>query len=397
MLDWLKRHDPGRVFLEMAGETVTYGQMVEAVQGRDVGGTEVIRPRPDLASLVDVIAAMSKGSAVLVADATDPGPIDPGGAATVIFTSGTTGGRKGVRLTAENWEAACEASLRHLGHDADDVWLLAMPLHHVAGLSIVLRSAYAGGQVRILDGFEPRVFASHLRQGVTLASMVPTMLAHVLDRDPGSYAGLRGVLLGGGPIPDALLERGFSSGLPLLPTYGLTETAGQIATLRPGDPPANKAYPLPGAELRIEPGGRIAVRGPMVSPGYVGEPDREPGAWLVTGDLGSIDEDGSLRVLGRADDVIVSGGENIDPGQVEAEIESVPGVSRALVVGLPSQEWGMEAACVYVGEVGVGQLEARLRETLPGHMVPRHWLQVETLPVTALGKPDRSAAVRLFS
>jgi O-succinylbenzoic acid--CoA ligase len=287
--------------------------------------------------------------------------------------------------------------MRHLGHGHEDVWLLAMPLHHVAGLAIVLRSAYTGGRVRMLDRFEPRVVAAHLRKGVTMASLVPTMLARILDEDLGRFDGLRGVLLGGGPISDELLQRGLAVGLPLLPTYGLTETAGQIATLRPDDPPSNKARPLPGAEIRIEPDGRIAVRGPMVSPGYVGDQDRDPTDWLVTGDLGAVDEKGYLHVIGRADDVIVSGGENIDPGRVEALVTSVPEVSRALVVGLPSVEWGMEAACLYVGEIDERDLEARVKDVLPGFMVPRRWLRVAALPTTAMGKPDRVAAALMFS
>jgi O-succinylbenzoic acid--CoA ligase len=230
-----------------------------------------------------------------------------------------------------------------------------------------------------------------------MASMVPTMLARVLEVDAGPYESLRAVLLGGGPIPDGLLEKGLTAGLPLLPTYGLTETAGQVATLRPGDPPARRAFPLPGVELRIEPDGHIAVRGPMVSPGYVGEPDREEDGWLVTGDLGSLDLDGALHVIGRSDIVIVSGGENIDPGRVEDELESLPGVTGALVVGLPSDEWGMEAACLYVGEIAENEVEALLKERLPGFMVPKRWLRVPELPVTSMGKPDRVAAARSFS
>jgi O-succinylbenzoic acid--CoA ligase len=343
-----------------------------------------------------LLAAMTSGSAVVAGDI-DPGPVDPAGAVTVMFTSGTTGGRKGVRLTRANWEAAAEASMRHLGHGQDDVWLLALPLHHVAGLSILLRSAHAGGRVRLLDRFEPGSFAAHLRGGVTMASMVPTMLARLLEHDAGPYEGLRGVLLGGGPIPDLVLQRGWSAGLPLLPTYGLTETAGQVATLRPDDAPGNRARPLPGAEIRIEPDGRIAVRGAMVSPGYLGEPDRGEGEWLATGDLGSIDEEGFLRVIGRADDVIVSGGENIDPREVEAAVTGVLGVDGALVLGLPSEEWGMEAVCLYVGDAEVGEVEACVREALPGFMVPRRWLRVTGIPMTTLGKPDRAAAVRLFS
>jgi O-succinylbenzoic acid--CoA ligase len=397
MLDWLKRHDPGRVFLEADGETLTFGEMAGAVERREVGGAEVIRPKLDIPSVIDLIAVMSLGSAVILDDVLEPGSIASGEATSVIFTSGTTGGPKGVRLTKGNWEAAADASMRHLGHGPDDVWLLAMPLHHVAGLSILLRSAYAGGQVRMLDGFDAAEFAAHLRTGVTMASVVSTMLTRVLEADPGPFNGLRAALLGGGPIADGLLERGIAAGLPLLPTYGLTETAGQVATLRPGDPPANKAYPLPGAELRIEADGRVAVRGPMVSPGYLGDPDRGPDDWLLTGDLGSIDADGALRVLGRSDTVIVSGGENIDPGRVEDEIGSLPGVFEALVVGLPNEEWGMEAVCLYVGEISESDIATLLRARLPGFMIPKRWRRVPELPVTPMGKPDRAAAAGFFS
>lgn len=397
MLDWLKRHEPGRVFLETAEDSLTYGEMVQAVEGRPSRGTEVIRPRLDIPSVVDIIAVMSKGSAVIASAEIDASGIEPAGAATVMFTSGTTGRPKGVRLSDANWAAAADSSMRHLGHGVDDVWLLAMPLHHVAGLSILMRSVYAGGRVRMLDGFDEREFTRQLRAGATMASLVPTMLLRVLEVESGGYSGLRGVLLGGGPIPDGLLERGVEAGLPLLPTYGLTETAGQVATLRPGSRPANRAHPLPGVELRIEPDGRIAVRGPMISPGYSGESDRPEDAWLVTGDLGSIDEDGALSVLGRADDVIVSGGENIDPIRVEAEVAAVPGVSHALVVGLSSEEWGMEAVCLYVGDIDEGRVESRVRQALPGFMIPRRWLRVSELPMTSIGKPDRAAAARFFS
>jgi O-succinylbenzoic acid--CoA ligase len=397
MLDWLKRHDPGRVFLETEEGNRTYGEMVEAVEERPVTGIEVLQPGLDIQSVIDVIAVMSKGTAVLAGPGIVWTGITPGEAATVMFTSGTSGGPKGVRLTRENWEAAADASMGHLGHGPDDVWLLAMPLHHVAGLSIVLRSAYAGGTVRMLDGFDASGFADVLHARVTMASMVPTMLARVLEADHGPYVGLHAVLLGGGPIPDALLEQGIEAGLPLLPTYGLTETAGQVATLRLDDPPANKAYPLPDVSLRIEPDGRIAVWGPMVSPGYVGEPDRAPDDWLVTGDLGSVDDDGALRVLGRVDTVIVSGGENIDPVRVEGEITSLPGVAEAMVMALPSDEWGMEAVCLYVGELGESEVEPLLRARLPGFMIPKRWLRVAELPTTPMGKPDRAAAAAFFS
>ncbi len=402
MRDWLRRHDPGRVFIETPSESLTFGEIADAVDERPVSGIEVLSPGLDVGSVIDLLAVMSKGSAVITGDMVgtgeiDPGSVDPAGAVSVVFTSGSTGGRKGVRLTGDNWEAAAEASTEHLGHGPADTWLLALPLHHVAGLSILVRSAFSGGAVRLLPGFDPVSFAAHLQQGVTIASLVPTMLSRVLEVGPGLYDGLKGVLLGGGPIPDRLLDQAGEAGLPVLPTYGLTETAGQVATLKPGAPLENKAHPLPGVSLRIEPDQQIAVRGPMVSRGYVGEPDREVEDWLVTGDLGIIDSEGALRVTGRADTIIVSGGENIDPALVEAALAQVAGVDDALVAGVASDMWGMETVCLYVGEANPANVEAELRELLPAFMIPKRWLQVDDLPRTPMGKPDRAEAVRRFS
>jgi O-succinylbenzoic acid--CoA ligase len=397
MLDWLRQHHPDGVFIQVEGETRTYGETAAAVEAREVTGTVIIRPWPFFSSVVDLLAAMSKGTAVIVADDTaDAGAIDPAGAASVIFTSGSSGGPKGVRLTRDNWAAAADASAEHIGHGGDDTWLLAMPLHHVAGLSIVLRSARAGGAIRLLPGFDPVTFARELRQGVTVTSVVPTMLTRLLDADAGPYDGLRAVLVGGGPIPDDLLDRASAAGLPVLPTYGMTETCGQVATLRPDSKLENRVHPLPGVEVRIEPDGRIAVRGPMVSPGYVGAPDRSPAEWFVTPDLGELDHGGALRVKGRADTLIVSGGENIDPGMVEAALTRITGVEAALVIGIPSREWGMEAACLYVGEANPVRIESQLRDRLPGFMIPKRWMRVASLPLTDMGKPDRVAAARRF-
>lgn len=396
MLDWLRRHDPARVFIEAPDGTLTFGEIADAVMDRPVHDIEVVRPGLDIQSVIDLLAVMSKGSAVITGT-DETAAIDPSDAASVLFTSGTSGRPKGVRLTIRNWEAAASASMQHLGHGPADTWLLALPLHHVAGLSILLRSAYAGGAVRMLPGFDPVAVASHLRRGVSVVSMVPTMLSRVLDIDPGPYDGFKAILLGGGPIPDRVLDRASAAGLPVLPTYGLTETAGQVATLKPGAPIENKAHPLPGVDIRIDPDDRIAVRGPMLSPGYVGEPDRGAEDWLVTGDLGTIDDDGALRVTGRADTIIVSGGENIDPAVVEATLLRVDGVQEALVAGLTSEEWGMEAVCLYVGQANPAQVETALRQILPGFMIPKRWRQVAGLPMTPMGKPDRDEAARLFS
>jgi O-succinylbenzoic acid--CoA ligase len=398
VIEWLRHHDQDRVFIETPDRSWTFGETAAAVEARHVSGTEVLRPRVEFDSVIDLLAVMSKGSAVIVGEESPPvGAVDTGGAATVVFTSGTAAAPKGVRLTLENWEAAARASMQHLGHGREDTWLLAMPLHHVGGLSILIRSAYTGGSVRLLPGFEPVSYARELCNGVTMASVVPTMLHRVLDADPGPYVGLRGVLVGGGPIPDGLLQRAVASGLPVLPTYGMTETCGQVATLRPGSPVEKRAHPLPGVELRIVRDGRIAVRAPMVSPGYLGDPDRSPGEWLVTGDLGWLDEEGALHVTGRADTVIVTGGENVAPETVEAALTGAPGLESAVVAGIASEEWGMEVVCLYVGLAEPARLESHLRERLEGFMIPKQWKRVAVLPMTSLGKPDRAGAARMFS
>jgi O-succinylbenzoic acid--CoA ligase len=178
-------------------------------------------------------------------------------------------------------------------------------------------------------------------------------------------------------------------GLPVLPTYGMTETFGQVATLRPDAPLGYRAHPLPGVELWVEEDGRIAVKGPQVSPGYLGEPDRgDP--WFVTNDLGQLDEDGAITVLGRSDTVIVSGGENISPERVETVIKGHPSVEDAVVVGVSDPDWGQIVVCVYRGEPV--DIDHWARERLPAFMVPKRWVRVPSLPTTPLGKPDRDAA-----
>ena len=392
MIEWLSRVDPERPFLRTVERVWTYGETYDEVRSRLTSEVVILRPVLDADSVFACLAGISGGGTVLVGPGWDePAEVDLAGASLVVFTSGATGAPKGVRLTADNLEAASVASIGHLGHDESDTWLLAMPLNHVGGLSILVRSAFAGGSVRLLPGFDPESFAAAMREDVTMVSVVPTMLQRILDSHPGPYQGLRSVLLGGGPIPAGLLERAGRATLPTLPTYGMTETFGQVATLEPGSPPARRAHPLPGIQLRIGSDRLIAVRGRQVSPGYLGEPDRTD-PWFVTGDLGELDSDGALRVLGRADTVIVTGGENVDPARVEATLREHTAIDDVLLVGLPDEHWGSVVACLYVGEVSPGEAGLWLGQRLPVFMVPKRWLAVDRIPTTALGKPDRSAA-----
>ncbi|MDX1691266.1 MAG: AMP-binding protein [Acidimicrobiia bacterium] len=268
------------------------------------------------------------------------GPPDPA-AAYVLFTSGSTGSRRGVRLTGAHLAASADASARRLGTTEEDRWLGVLPLGHVGGLSILWRQARAAATVVLHDGFDAREAAAALARDVSVASVVPTMLRRILDSRPGPYGGLRAVLVGGGPADAALVADARAAGIPALQTYGMTETASQICTEDPAGPgePGTAGRPVPGAEVRIA-GDRIEVRGPMVFDGYLGEPSREPGTWFRTGDRGEIDEDGRLRVLGRADRVVVSGGENVSATAVERALLGLPGVEAARVSGVEDPEWG---------------------------------------------------------
>lgn len=384
VIEWLRRVDPKRRFLTAGDETWSYGQALVEVESRMTDAPRLIRASLSPGAIFDVIAGIGGGGATVVG--ADPETTRPGPADLVVFTSGSTGAPKGVRLTRLNLTAAASASMEHLGHGPDDDWLLAMPLHHVGGLSIVVRQAFAGGSITMLPGFEAGAFAAAMNRGVTMVSVVPTMLRRLVDHGP--FHGLRAVLVGGGPIPSGLLEEAVDHGLPVLPTYGMTETFGQVATLRPNAPLGHKVHPLPGIEIRTEPDGRIALKGPQVSPGYLGQPDR-PDPWFVTNDLGEIDSGGALRVLGRADTVIVTGGENVSPERVEALMRSHPGVDEAVVVGLADPEWGEVVVGVYQGEAD--GLADWVSQRLPAFMVPKRWVRVDDIPLTSIGKPDRDA------
>ncbi len=314
---------------------------------------------------------------------------------TIAFTSGSSGRPLGVRLTRDNLEAAAAASAIHLRHDPNDRWLCVMPVFHVGGLMILIRSVRQGSEVALERRFDPRRVAALLHH-VTLASVVPTMLQRILDVDPGPYAGLRAVLVGGAGAPQSLLDRAFTAGLPVLSTYGMTETAAQVATAPLGEPPRRLVMPVPGAEIRVS-SGEIEVRGPMVSPGYIDAPDRAPNEWLATGDLGLL-EDGRLSIIGRKHDRIITGGENVDPLEVETALVELPGITEALVVGLDDAEWGQVVAAVVAGPAAgsPAAIEHALRSRIAGYKVPQRWLAAPGIPRTSIGKPDRQAARSLL-
>ena len=305
-------------------------------------------------------------------------------AAYIVSTSGSEGHPRGVLLTDGNLAAAVAGSRERLGNDQDDSWLCVLPLFHVGGLSILWRQAEAGAPVLLRDRFETDSVAAALER-VTFASLVPVML-HRLLRTGQEWTGLSVALIGGAAADDRLLSAARSAGIPAIPTYGMTETCSQIATSAVGAAlDGTVGVALERAEIRVVAAGqsvvgaegRIEVRGPMVSPGYVGEARRAPDAWFTTGDIGTIDGEGRLSVMGRSDRVIISGGENVHPIAVERLLMDNPAIHRARVFGLPDPEWGMRVVAEVEADVAVDALEAWASREISPSMRPRQWQIVE--------------------
>lgn len=314
----------------------------------------------------------------------------------VVFTSGTSGRAKGVRLSRAALLAAARAHAEALPFADDDRWLLSLSPARIGGLSILTRTLAARRAVVLPPegGFEPARWREAIEaRRVTLLSLVPTMLTRLLAAGTPAPRSLRAVLLGGAGCPPDLLARGRAAGWPLLPTYGMSETGAQIATQRLGDPrPEGVGRPLPGAEVRLDDGGAIEVRAPTLMDGYLGERARAPGEWLRTGDLGRWLDDGSLQIVGRADDRIVSGGETIDPAEVEAALRTHPKIRDACVIGRPDDTWGEVVTAVVVSDaIGLDEIRAHVRPRLATHKHPRRLERVAALPVTPDGKIDRRA------
>jgi O-succinylbenzoic acid--CoA ligase len=299
--------------------------------------------------------------------------VDPAAIHTVIYTSGTTGRPRAVSLSHGNHLASARASAAVLGVSPDDRWLSPLPLFHVGGLAVLLRSALNGTTAVLGDSFD---------DGVTLASLVPTQLARLRDAGFEAPPKLRAVLLGGGPAPRPLLEWAWGAGVPVRLTYGMTEASSQIATCEVG---SRAAVPLPGVDLRIADDSEILVRGAMVS-----EDALSADGWLHTGDRGSLDVEGRLTVEGRIKNLIVTGGENVAAEEVERVLLDHPAVEDAAVIGLPDPEWGEAVTAFVVLRAAAPDLLDRCRANLAPFKVPKRIEQVPALPRNAAGKLLRS-------
>ncbi|MDX6688968.1 MAG: o-succinylbenzoate---CoA ligase [Solirubrobacteraceae bacterium] len=296
--------------------------------------------------------------------------------AIVLHTSGTTSGPRPVALSYGNWLWSALGSAVALGVDPDERWLCTLPLSHVGGLSILLRSAIYATTTILHERFDAAAAADEVASRSTLVSVVPTTLARMLDAGLHDPRTLRAALVGGGTIAPALLERAAAAGVPTVTTYGLTEACSQVTT---GGPP------LFCTRVRIGARREILVAGPTVAPGAV-----DAGGWLHTGDEGTLEGEGHLTVTGRAGDTIITGGENVAPAEVEAVLESHPAVAEAAVHGAPDAEWGERIVATVVlrgGEIATAEdLSGYCRVRLAGYKVPKAFSFVTELPRTSSGK-----------
>ncbi len=337
--------------------------------------------------------------------------MDPERWLAVLFTSGTTGSPKGIALSRRAFVASARASEANLGFRDDDRWLLGLPIAHVGGLSILTRCLLARKTVVVPDAVAEgrRLDATSLIASIeatrtTLVSLVPTQLEWLLA-EPGWSPPpfLRAVLLGGAAARPSLLERAAERGLPVLTTYGLTEACSQVTTQPAGTVNRGErgaGAPMFGTEVRIVEGA-IQVRGPTLLsalvPAGVGSVLDDDG-WFHTDDLGRLDEVGHLHVLGRRSDLIVTGGENVYPAEVEAILERCPGVDAACIFGVPDDTWGeLVAVALVPGESGApadGDLLRFVREHLAQHRRPRLVALINAFETTPAGKLDRRATAR---
>ncbi len=333
-------------------------------------------------------------------------PLEHDDVSVVVATSGSTGVPKLAMLTAEALRASARATEEVIG--GPGAWVVALPLSSIGGLQVLVRSLLAGTHPVLLDlseRFSPSAFAAAAAQldhtggdGVRATSLVPTQLYRLLD-DPAATAALARldvVLLGGAGSDPSLLVRAADRGVRVVTTYGMTETSGGCVY---------DGHPLPGVGVRLDSDGHVVLSGPTLFTGYRLEPTLTSqvlrGQELYTQDLGLLDEAGRLTVLGRDDDVVVSGGVNVSCVRVEAVLSGHPGVAEVVVVGVPDPEWGQQVVAAVVPTApGAWPTLAQLRDfaatQLPAAALPRLVVGLAELPLLTSGKPDR-AAVRTLA
>jgi O-succinylbenzoic acid--CoA ligase len=389
----------------LAKPTMIFSDVALEVLGRAAAATAAVPLVWVRGEVIELSAGPSEPFCTPIMDLARP--------CTLLFTSGTSGEPKAIVHGAVNYLESTRSSTRRLDSRRDDIWLASMPLHHIGGLSILVRSTILGTTIHLQKGFDPQRMAQALLLGsITQASVVPAMLDPLIEALRGRIlpASLRFVLVGGALATQDQLKRAQEAGLPVAPTYGMTETTSQIATAVPSSGPfctGTVGEALDVTEIRLVDkrrrrsltgAGAIEVRGPTVALGRLSAPGKleslvDEDGWLPTMDEGLLDESGVLQVLGRTDDVIVTGGENVSPDEVEAVLLRHPGVADIGVVGRFHEKWGMAVTAVIVPRAGsepsLEDLRSFACQSLARYKLPQAVEFLPKLPRTAGGKLQR--------
>jgi O-succinylbenzoic acid--CoA ligase len=339
-------------------------------------------PPARLAELIDALGPDSvEDTEGVTTVRSGPGEGVAEGTAVIIGTSGSTGVPKGVELSAAALRHSARASLDRVGARPGERWLCCLPVTHVAGLAVLVRSLTGGTEPVLAERADGRTVAA---AGCAHVSLVPTQLRRLLQEPGTPLAGFSSVLLGGAAAPAGLLTAARDAGVPVVTTYGMTETCGGCVY---------DGIPLDGVRAEVRDDGRIWISGPVLFSGYLGGPRVPADGWFRTGDLGMLDAAGRLTVRGRADDVINTGGHKVVAGEVAAALHTCPGVRDAAVVGQPDPEWGERVVAVVVpadpGDPPALELLRRhVRERLPRYAIPSRVVMVDAVPMLPSGKYD---------
>jgi len=339
-----------------------------------------------------------------------PTPLSGNRTQLLIATSGSTGCARITRHSGDSLHASVVTSQAYTGLTDRDLWLNCLPMHHIGGFAILLRCLHAGAAMLIEEDFDAtHIFAQLQQQAVTHLSLVPAMLAKLLDAQAGASlpAALRCVLVGGGPLSAALAHRALAQGWPISITWGMSETASHVALCRVQADwtPGLVGKPVAGCTLAIvdDQGqpvsgpGRIRIAGPMLMQGYCctnADTGMDDGRFTST-DIGYLDAQGYLHLSGRADTRLNSGGYKIDPEAVESLLQQCPGIEQVALTAIEDDTWGDLLLALFTGSATQQAVARWCRIHLDSRSRPRRIFRVDGLPVTSLGKPDRPALARL--